>query len=181
MPFLGWFIPHFVFFSILIGLLGFVWSLTFSNLAGAPFVPTPAKLVDKILAEANLKKGQIFIDLGSGDGGVVRKAVASYQVIGLGIEINPFLVFFARIKNKVNPLKNLRFERKNILKADLAKADVIFIYLKPEINFKLKSKFEKECQKGTLVISHRFEIEGWKNKLIKTVGEIRTPTYYYLT
>lgn len=181
MAFLSWFIPRFIFFLTLIGLLGLVWSLILANLAGAPFIPTPKKLIDKILSEANLKKGQIFIELGSGDGQVVRRAVADYQVIGLGIEINPFLFSLARLKNVINHLKNLRFERKNVLKVDLTKADVVFLYLMPKINLRLKSKFEKECKKGILVISHRFEIEGWENKLIKTVGEKRTPTYYYLT
>ncbi len=33
-----------------------------------PFVPTPPKLVDAMLALADVKPGDVLIDLGSGDG-----------------------------------------------------------------------------------------------------------------
>lgn len=64
---------------------------------GPPFVPTPQKTVNEILKKLNLKKGMVFYDLGCGDGRVVRSAVKHYGVIGIGVDLNPFLITYCRL------------------------------------------------------------------------------------
>jgi len=43
---------------------------------GSPYVATRKKRIEEILKEVELKKGKLFIELGSGDGRIVRTAVS---------------------------------------------------------------------------------------------------------
>lgn len=44
-----------------------------------PFVPTPQEVVDKMLETAEVKKGDVVYDLGSGDGRIVITAARNTQ------------------------------------------------------------------------------------------------------
>lgn len=156
---------------------------------GAPFVPTFGRYVKEILQKANLKKGQVFLELGSGDGRVVREAVKRYGVKGIGVEIHPVLIWYSRLLTKivslythpegVKRLKDLTFRRENFFKTDLSQAKVIFLFLLPKTIEKLKDKLLSKCQKGTLIISHGFKINGLERFLIDTTERKLFSTYYY--
>jgi uncharacterized membrane protein len=146
---------------------------------GAPLVGTRKKIIKKLLDEANLKPGQIFYDLGSGDGRVLETAVEKYGVVGTGVEMNFFLVWFARIKAKFKKLNNIKYVIGNFWKTDLTKADVVYTYLFPETMEKLKKMFEKDGKKGLLVITRTFEIKGWEKKMIKKIKDGEVWIYYY--
>ena len=47
-----------------------------------PFVPTPIEVVDRMLELAEVKKGDIVYDLGSGDGRIVIRAAKKYGARG---------------------------------------------------------------------------------------------------
>jgi predicted RNA methylase len=146
---------------------------------GAFYVPTSNKIIDEILKNAGLKKGQLFFDLGSGDGRVVRAAVKKYQVRGVGIEINPLLILVSWILAKMEKLNNIEFRRENLFATDIKNADVIFVFLMPETLKSLKSKIINECQKEVLFISHGFVVEGWEKYLQKKISRRDFSTYYY--
>lgn len=40
-------------------------------------------------------------------------------------------------------------------------------------------KLEKECKKGTIIISQRFEVERWKDYLIKEILRKNNSTFIY--
>jgi len=169
-------------FGIIIpaGFLSLAWSMLLTNLFGlAPYVPSSKESLKKILAGANLEKGQVFYDLGSGDGVVVEMATTNYGVKGIGVEINPFLVLFSKIKSQLKGLKETRYIRNDFLKINLKEAQVVFLYLLPRNLPKLQKKIEAECQRGTLVVSNSFPLQGWDNKLIKTVKLNHLLGYYY--
>src|SRR4029453_10363007 len=70
-----------------------VASIASSQTAGAPYVPTPTAIVDRMLTLAKVGPGDYVIDLGSGDGRLVTTAVAKYKARGgMGVEIDPKLV-----------------------------------------------------------------------------------------
>ena len=146
---------------------------------GAPYVASKNKIIKEILEKAKLKKNKYFIELGSGDGRVVRNAVKNYQVIGLGIEINPLLVNLSKILAKFDKIK-IDFQRKNIYHVNLEKADYLYLFLMPEMIVKLINKFNKELKKKTLVISHGFKIPGWEKKLVNQLNNKPFPTYFYI-
>lgn len=166
----------------LIFLISFVvfWiSLIYSDLKGSPFVASKMKEVEYILKEANLKKGQIFYDLGCGDGRVVRKAVQLYGVYGVGIDVNLWLIYWSRLMSKFQKLKNIEFKVADICKIDLHDAQVIYIFLMPKFLEKLAPKFVGELKKNTLIISHGFKLEEMTNHLFKTIPHTPFPTYFY--
>lgn len=172
-----------VFFVFLFALLLFIYSLfsVVAQVMGSPYVPTKQKEVECILKTAGLKKGQLFIELGSGDGRVVRTAVLRFGVHGVGVEIHPLLLVWSKLFVKLQKLKSesIIFKRENFFRTNVSTADVIFIFLMPNTLKKLKGKFIKECKKNVQVISHGFRIEGWENYLQKTISHAPFPTYFY--
>src|SRR5258708_10281139 len=57
-----------------------------------PYVPTPQAVVDKMLDMAQVKAGDLVIDLGSGDGRIMITAAPRHGARGFGVEIDPRLV-----------------------------------------------------------------------------------------
>lgn len=157
----------------------YIGSLLFSSLMGAPYVPTKQKDLEETLKAANLKKNQVFLELGSGDGRVTRTAAKLYGVQGLGIDVNPLLIWYARFLAKLHKVRNCTFQKQNIFNTDFSKADVIYQFLMPELIKKLFPKYRTEIKKGTIIISHGFEIYGLQKYLIKTVERKPFPSYIY--
>jgi precorrin-6B methylase 2 len=55
----------------------------------APFDPTPTEVVDRMLALAGIKTGDLLYDLGSGDGRVLIAAAKKYRIKAVGFEVDP--------------------------------------------------------------------------------------------
>ena len=53
---------------------------------GAPFVPTPLPVVERMLELAKVAPNDVVYDLGSGDGRVVITAAQRYGARGVGID-----------------------------------------------------------------------------------------------
>ena len=134
-----------------------------AGLSMAPWMPTRKKDLARINHLAALKKGEIFYELGSGDGRVsyfIAKNNPHCQVIG--IEIAWPLFIYSKLKLFFAPQKNLCFKMGNIFKEDLSKADVIYVFaMKNTLNKKLKQKFNKELKKEARIISYVFSINNF--------------------
>ena len=133
----------------------------------APYVNSPNSVVERMLAVANLKPGETLYDLGSGDGRVVIAAAAKDGVKAVGIELSERLV-----KSSTEKIKNAGLEEKasvihaNLLDVDISKADVVTIYLLRDSNDLVRPKLESSLKPGARVISHDYEIRGWKPLLV---------------
>src|SRR5262245_31329631 len=79
------------FISLLSGFAGTAWAqgTAPARSPDVPFVPTPQNVVEGMLKLAEVKKGDILYDLGSGDGRMVITAAKLYGVRGTGIDIDP--------------------------------------------------------------------------------------------
>ncbi|MBI4992847.1 MAG: hypothetical protein HZC26_01770 [Candidatus Magasanikbacteria bacterium] len=86
-------------------LLFYVAYMVYATVSGAPFVPTRSRNVVKMIELANLTDAEKVIDLGSGEGRIVF-AVASHCEQSVGVEINPFLYWISRLKQRVSNCKN---------------------------------------------------------------------------
>ncbi len=150
----------------------------YTEFLAAPFVPTSNKDIDEILKKANFKKGKTLIELGSGDGRVVRRAVRKYGVFGIGIEIHPFLVFYSKLVSKITKIP-VEYRQEDFFKVNLSQADYIFLFLYPKAIKKLVNSSFKSCKKGTLIISHGFSIPGWEKEMVDTQERNSFNTYFY--
>lgn len=143
--------------AVIVGMGFFCFSLLASLGRSAPFVPTGRREIAWILREvAEVQPQEIFYDLGSGDGRVVR-AAARLGARATGLEQSSALVWWSRLLARGCGI----FVMGNYLKEDLRGADVIFCYLMPGAMEKLKEKFERELKPGARVISRAFKIPGW--------------------
>ncbi len=153
--------------------------LIYSHLKGSPYVPSKNKEIEYILSQAKLKPGKILYDLGCGDGRVIRLASSLYRVKGVGVDVNPLLLWWARFWSKRQNLTNISFKRQNLMDTDISAADYIYVFLMPELIKKLSPRLKEQAKKNCLVISHGFKIIGWEDHLVNTISHKPFPTYFY--
>jgi len=128
-----------------------------------PFVPTPMDVVDKMLELAEVKKGDVVYDLGSGDGRIVIRAAKKFGVRAVGIEMDRLLLDKARKDAKAAGVSHLvEFRAEDAMKVDLTKATVVTLYMLPWFNEAMKPSFKKYLQPGARIVAHDFGIEGWE-------------------
>src|SRR6266852_7273469 len=64
----------------------------------APYVASPARVVELMLDIAKVKPGETVLDLGCGDGRILIAAAGKYKAKAVGIEISPRLVAQAKAR-----------------------------------------------------------------------------------
>ena len=160
-------LPHFK-SAVLILLMPFL-------LAGqvlAPYVPTPEAMVDKLLDAGQLKAGEHMFDLGSGDGRIVIEAARKYGAFAVGVELDETLAANSAAKIRQLGLeKTARIIHGDVLTQDYSSADLVTIYLFPEANAKIRPILDLQLKKGTRIVSHEFEIPGWRPQKTITVAD----------
>jgi SAM-dependent methyltransferase len=128
-----------------------------------PFVPTPHKIVERMLALAEVGPEDLVVDLGSGDGRIVIAAAKEFGARAIGVEIDRSLVEQAEASARKHGVANrVRFVARDLFDADLREATVLTLYLLPETNRKLLPKILAEMPAGARVVSHRFHVGDWR-------------------
>jgi Methyltransferase domain len=134
------------------------------------WVPTPQALVDKMLDMAKVTPRDYVIDLGSGDGRTVITA-AKRGARALGIEYNPDMVELAkRNAAKAGVSDRANFVKADLFESDFSQAQVITMFLLPDINIKLRPKL-LDMKPGTRVVSNSFTMGDWKADETATVKD----------
>ena len=129
----------------------------------APYVPSPPPVIRQMLALAELKAGEVFFDLGAGDGRTVVMAAKDFGARAVGVELREDLVKKALGTVYEQSLQDrITIVNGDMFNVDLTSADVIFLYLTTSANEKIKPKLETELKRGVRVVSHDYEIVGWK-------------------
>ncbi len=129
----------------------------------APYVSTPLSVVRQMLVLSELRPGELIYDLGSGDGRVVIMAVQDFGARGVGVELREDLV--KRAIEKISEFdigEKVKIVQSDMFNVDLSHADVITLYLTTSANEKVKPKLESELKQGARVVTHDYEILGWK-------------------
>jgi len=134
------------------------------GIAGAPYVPTPTDIVDRMLTLAKVGPKDYVIDLGSGDGRLVITAVAKYKASGgMGIDIDRSLV---RQSNdnaaKAGVADRVKFVEGDLFGMNVEPATVVTLYLLPSMMGQVEEKLRKELKPGTRVVSHDYPLPSWK-------------------
>lgn len=137
------------------------------------FVPTDAEDVPRMLKLAGLKDGEVVYDLGSGDGRIVIEAAARNRTVrGRGIEIDGKLVRESRAAaEKRGVADRVAFLHQNAFDADLREADVIAMWLWPELMRMLRPKILAEARPGTRIVTRTWDLgAAWKPDAIDRDG-----------
>jgi len=137
----------------------------------APVYPTPETVVDQMLTIAQVRPGEMVYDLGCGDGRIVIAAAQKFKAHAVGIEIRRDI--YERTLATVASLglsDQVKIVHGNALRYDLSPADVVTLYLLTSSNERLKPILLKDLKPTARVVSHDFEIVGWKpvsvNKMV---------------
>ena len=104
-----------------------------------------------------------MVDLGSGDG-VVLKVANEFGARGFGVELNPFLVLFTKLRFLRN--HDIQIKMGNLFKIDFpAKTTVVYIFGDDRDISNMITAVQKQANrigKDLFVISHGFEIPNKK-------------------
>ena len=120
-------------------------------------------VVQHMLKLAQLKPGEVLFDLGAGDGRTVIMAAKSFGARGVGVELREDLAKKAMSTIFDNGLADrVTIVNGDMFTVDLMSADVVFLYLTTSANEKIRAKMDQELRKGVRVVSHDYEIIGWK-------------------
>ncbi len=127
---------------------------------GAPYLPTLKKQSDAALDLLDLKPGQTLLELGCGDGRVL-KAAARRGIKAIGYELNPILVIIAKLYT-IPERKSVRIIWGNYWTQTWPSTDAIFVFLLDKFMVKLDTKIKHEARKPLKLVSFAFSIPGKK-------------------
>ncbi|MDP8993408.1 MAG: 50S ribosomal protein L11 methyltransferase [Pseudomonadota bacterium] len=127
-----------------------------------PYVPTPMRVVERMLDMADVGPGDYLIDLGSGDGRIAITA-AQRGARALGVDIDPVRIREAATAARFAGVETRAgFRLQDLFETPLRQATVITMYLLPEVNLRLRPRILTELRPGTRVVSHNFDMGDWR-------------------
>ena len=126
-----------------------------------PYIPTPEVVVDAMLKLANTQAGEVIYDLACGDGRIVITAIQQFQASrGVGMDIDAERVLDSqRNADQAGVQTQVEFRQGDVLHVtDLSDADVVTMYLLPELNQRLKPMLQATMKPGARIVSHDFDM-----------------------
>lgn len=151
--------------AVVLVLASIVLLFGFVVLFGAPYLPTRKKQTKAALDLLDLKPGQTLLELGCGDGRVLR-AAAARGIRGVGYELNPILVAAAWFMTlRYRKLVSIKWA--NFWTKEWPEADGIFVFLLDKYMSKLDKKIVQQGRSVKLA-SFAFKIPGKKAAKLKS-------------
>lgn len=147
----------------------------------APAFPTPQAVVEHMLELAQLRPNEMVYDLGCGDGRIVITAAQKFHARAVGIEIrrNIYEATLGKVKS-LGLADQVSIVHGNALQTDLSAADVVTLYLLTSSNERLKPVLLRYLRPSARVVSHDFEIRGWKPAITEKMIIEGRPHMIYL-
>ena len=120
-----------------------------------PYVPATDSQVKNVMAALKTRKGTL-IDLGSGDGRIVIEASRN-DFVAEGVELNPWLVYYSKLKSYFTGTSNrAKFRTGNLWKQNLSKYDNVVIFGVDSMMEPLQTKLKNELKSDSLVVTCRY-------------------------
>jgi len=124
-----------------------------------PFVPATDTQVSNVMKALSNRSGTV-LDIGSGDGRIVM-AAARAGFNAKGVELNPWLVYYSRLRALRQGLRSrTSFFRADLWKHELGQYDNIVIFGVEQMMLDLEKKMLKEVDPKTLIVACRFQFPG---------------------
>ena len=137
----------------------------FVLLYGAPYLPTRRAQAKQALDMLDLQEGDVFVDLGSGDGAVLVEA-ASRGLICYGYELNPFVWAISKLRT-LKFGKQVHIYCRNFWNIPLPEnTKGVFVFLLDKFMSRLDKKLTRELTKGGQLLSYTFQIPGKKPAVV---------------
>ncbi|MGB0564040.1 MAG: SAM-dependent methyltransferase [Spirulinaceae cyanobacterium] len=146
------------------------------------YIPTPEAMVLTALAFAQVQPQDVVYDLGCGDGRVLVLAAQQFGVKGVGVELQPELVARAQAGAIAAGVSDrLRFIQGNLFAQNLSAASVVFLYLLPHLNLRLRSRLLQQLQPGSRIVSRDFDMGAdWPpERTCRVLADEEAATLYY--
>ncbi|MBI2319567.1 MAG: class I SAM-dependent methyltransferase, partial [Betaproteobacteria bacterium] len=126
------------------------------------WVPTPERLIERMLQMADTTSKDVVIDLGSGDGRIPIAAAKKFGAQAIGVEFDAELVQYSiRAAARAGVSRRVRFAREDFFRTDLSRATVVTLYVSPTVMLKLRPRL-LALKPGTRVVSHQFTLGDWE-------------------
>ena len=126
------------------------------------WVPTPERVIRRMLQMADTTSRDLVIDLGAGDGRIPIYAARYFGARAIGVELEGNLVRLARQTAAAQGVSHLAtFLQQDLFAADLSGATVIALYISPGVMTRLKPRL-LGLAPGTRVVSHYFTLDDWE-------------------
>ena len=126
------------------------------------WVPTPDRLIVRMLQMADTTSADFVVDLGSGDGRIPIAAAKRFGARALGVEYDHELVQLSiRAAGREGVADRVRFAREDLFQTDLSAATVITAYLGIDTTLRLRPRL-LELKPGTRVVTHQFTLGDWE-------------------
>jgi SAM-dependent methyltransferase len=133
------------------------------------FVPTPDEVVKEMMDLAKVKPGDVVYDLGCGDGRLVIAAAKRGAAKAVGVDIDPDRIREAWANARAQGVADkVTFVQGDLFQMDFSDADVVTLYLLPDLNLKLRPKL-LALKPGTRIVSHAFDMGDWKPEVTQVV------------
>lgn len=127
------------------------------------YEPTEPEVVQAMLRLAQVRPGERVYDLGCGDGRVVIAAVAQAGAEGVCVDIDPQRIAESRENaRRAGVAGRIAFLNRDLYETDISDADVVMLFLYPDLNLKLRPKLLRELKPGARVVSHWHDMGDWK-------------------
>ena len=135
----------------------------------APYVPTPAEVVDRMLQLGQVGKGDVLYDLGCGDGRIPITAAKRFGTRGVGVDIDPQRIAEANANAKKEGVSHLvTFKLQDAMATDVSEATVVTLYLLSASNLKLRPILTRQLKPGARIVSHAFSMGDWQPDKVDT-------------
>jgi len=147
-------------------LISFGIYLIFSFINKTPFYPSSLKKLNELknFKELDLLKYKRFIDVGSGDGRIVRWAVRNGFDSSHGIDYNPYLTIYSRLMSVGN--SKVKIFNKNFQDHNFSEYDMVYMYIFSEHIDNLKEKLYSEMKQGSVIVTNTFKFSTIEPDLV---------------
>ena len=136
----------------------------YSSILGAPYVPVNKEIARKMFSFLPSGRRGLFIDLGSGDGRVLRGAIAAGFKHAVVYELSWWPYLISKLLNRWHKVGDRAdVVRRSLFDADISGADVVYAYLLPKMTDKILPKLSSELLRGAKIITCLFRLKDYES------------------